>query len=151
MSNVAEIGPHKPLKHTFNESRKGVWGRVFAFLAILAISLNLMVPMTHSAYAAAASGSDFIEVCTKNGIELVSAKEIFGEEQQAAADAEPCDACPDCPLCWFGGNVGVNNVAVVALAQKQLISSGISLSEEIGFSSPPFWGYPALRAPPETV
>ncbi len=140
-----------PEKSTFAAFRKGPWQRVFSLLAVLAISLNLMVPMTHSAMAAAASDTGYIEICSQNGIKLVSSQELFGGETQAVEDAGPCDACPDCPLCWFGTNASLNNLSVIALAQKQLISSGISLTEEIGFSSPPFWGHPALRGPPETV
>ena len=151
MFQTAEMRAEKPEKSAFAVSCRGLWRRVFSLLAVVAISLNLLVPMTHSAMAAAGSDIEYVEICSKNGIERVAASELFGEEHQAIEGTAPCDACPDCPLCWFGANAALNIIPVIELAQKQLIKSGVSSRQDIGLSSPPFWGHPALRGPPETV
>jgi len=72
-----------------------------AFVALIAILLNLMIPMTHGALAAAAT-DEYLEICTQSGIKRVPADQLWTGDEIAAEDGGDCAACPSCPICWVG-------------------------------------------------
>ena len=118
-----------------------------AVIALLAIFLNLLVPITHGLLSSA-EASEVLEICTQNGIELVR---VSGADKGMTAEGKACPACADCPLCWFGKE----NQAFLPDTITQF--SGLELivpepfensSQFISNNSQSYW--PASRAPPRT-
>ncbi|MBL4906141.1 MAG: DUF2946 domain-containing protein [Sneathiella sp.] len=122
--------------------------KLFGFLAMLAVALNFLVPVTHGLVSSAQAG-EFLEICTNNGIEIV--KVNFASENSDAMDGmdEGCPACPDCPLCQFGKteiltflNKENTHPPLIDALRGSFVFPSQALEED------PPWGRPALRAPP---
>lgn len=130
--------------------RRGGLQRLFILLATFATALNLLVPLTHNAFAKSVGEDAFIEVCTQNGIQKINADQFQGEDEAAAkANSEGfCDACPDCPLCWYGtaaalkdGGLGYPYFSENKPDTRRTHVSPVLIPEL-------HWSRPALRAPP---
>jgi len=116
-----------------------------AVIAVLAIFLNLLVPITHGLLSSA-DASEVIEICTQNGVELVR---ISGSDVGMTADGEACPACADCPLCWFGKeNQVVLLNTIIQLQNLELVQTGPFVNSSILTANNLQWRWPVARAPP---
>lgn len=136
-------------KNSVNRARRaGVTRRrIFAWLAFLAVVLNMLVPVTHGLISSAEAG-EFVEICTRNGVELVKLDLSADGEEDPAKMSGTCGACADCPVCHFGAvtyqAIGVGDLAPIDYQSAQNIGFWTS-----SLSNPdPPWTRPALRAPP---
>jgi hypothetical protein len=75
--------------------------QLFLILSVISILFNFLTPFTHSAFAAV-DEYGYVEICTQNGVEKVRLSALPGASGDEMQMGEPCPACPDCPLCWFG-------------------------------------------------
>lgn len=118
-----------------------------AIAALLAIFLNLLVPITHGLIASA-EASEVLEICTQNGVELVR---VQGDGVNFTAEGKACPACADCPLCWFGKENqaflldAVSNPLNLQVLRAEPLEDVAALA-----SSRLMWQRPATRAPPLT-
>ena len=115
-------------------------------LAMLAIVLNFLFPVTHGFLMSAEAG-EFVEICTKNGIELVQIESADNGEISKSMKAG-CSACADCPTCSFGGAKSfiAPDCSFIRFEQK-LVLNDTAGSSSIQIKDPP-WTRPGLRAPP---
>ncbi len=122
--------------------------KLLGFLAMLAVVLNFLVPVTHSLIASADAG-EYVEICTKQGIELVKVDLVHAGDGIQAAMQEDCSACPDCPLCQFGQAkplIGLDR----NMPDTPTLKAGRGQSPTRAIPSLEYstWLWPALRAPP---
>lgn len=115
-----------------------------AFLAILAVILNFLSPVTHGLISQA-DASEFLEICTQQGVQVVQIEKSADRPDHLGGD---CDACPDCPVCpvaksTFTTTPDQENLNVFQVDTR----NKIFLVEKTGRNDPP-WIRPALRAPP---
>lgn len=120
--------------------------KLFAFLAVLAVALNFMVPVTHSLISNAQAG-EYLEVCTNQGIKLI--KVDLASEGSESEMGSACSACPDCPLCLVSGSTSSCALSSDAAAFTFASIEG----ETFGLHVPAgredsLWCRPAARAPP---
>ncbi|OUR78809.1 hypothetical protein A9Q83_06305 [Alphaproteobacteria bacterium 46_93_T64] len=116
-----------------------------AVAALLAILLNLLVPITHGLISSA-EAFEVLEICTKNGVELVR---VFEADAEAKNSGKACPACADCPLCWFGKE----SQAHTPQNETWEHYTALVKSEDFwSFKQAPkqdnLWKWPSSRAPP---
>ncbi|MEP3248130.1 MAG: DUF2946 family protein [Sneathiella sp.] len=121
--------------------------KIFSWLAFLAVFLNMLVPVTHGLISSAEAG-EFVEICTRNGVELVKLDLSADGEEDPAKMSGICGACADCPVCHFGAVtyqvMGAGDLAPFDYRSTQNTDFWTS-----SLSNPdPPWARPALRAPP---
>ncbi len=128
--------------------RKRPGRRFFSLLAMLSVALNFLVPVTHGFLMTAEAG-EFLEICTRNGIELVRL-DIDGskEETLQGVEDEACSACADCPVCYFGA------IKPVLLQISDVETDRVSGPQHFTWPASrvltraPPWIRPSPRAPP---
>jgi len=139
-------GPAKARKR----QQRGGLQRMFAFLATVAIFLNLLVPMTHNAFAKGVGEGAFIEVCTQNGVAKINTAELLGDKSTPLGSSEKafCDACPDCPLCWYGtaATLKEGGMGYPYFEENKVGTGPVRISANL--IAELHWSRPALRAPP---
>lgn len=120
--------------------------RISSLLAMLAIVLNFLVPVTHGFLMSAEAG-EFVEICTKNGIELVQIDSAVKGESSKSMKAG-CSACADCPTCSFGGAKSfiAPDCSFIRFEQKLVLNDTAGSTNDL-VKDPP-WTRPGLRAPP---
>lgn len=128
-----------------NMSLRNRLEKLFAFLAIMAVILNFLSPVTHGLISQAEAG-EFLEICTNQGVQIVQIDQKV--DKSGNMDGE-CDACPDCPLCpvaksTFTMLTDQGNLKIFLTDTK---NEPLFLAEKNGRDDPP-WIRPALRAPP---
>lgn len=123
--------------------------KLFTFLAVLAVALNFLVPITHSFISNVEAG-ELLEICTNQGVKIVQV-DLSSENTEKMHDAmgEDCQACPDCPLCPIGKTsfLAIPSQDYSWLVFEPAVNEAFFASEHLG-SDEPLWSRPALRAPP---
>lgn len=119
-----------------------------SFLALLSIALNLLVPVTHS-LAANAEATEFLEICTNQGIQLVEVLVHPDVPDSVDTMGSQCSACPDCPMC-----PAEKTTSLLLFNQAKLefpletSAKAHSGKRAVDKKSNALWHRPALRAPP---
>ena len=125
---------------------------LFSLLGMLAIFLNLLVPMTHNAFAQGMGDEAFVEVCTQNGIEKINAAELLSPGETLQKNSEGfCDACPDCPLCWYGTAAALKVYGLGYPYIEDRDPNVIAIQSTPSRMAALHWTRPALRAPPAFI
>jgi|GEM_PF-4489395 len=118
--------------------------RLFSFLALIAVLFNFLAPVTHGFMASAEAG-EYVEICTKNGIELLPINSATNEITDTNLHAE----CNTCPLCQIGKGqlLAVPNIRV--FDSRYLLIANIRSRQNENVSLLSFRKYDlAPRAPP---
>ncbi|WP_169566072.1 DUF2946 domain-containing protein [Sneathiella limimaris] len=135
-----------PLLEGRSRSRKERFNRFHSLVAVFAIFLNLLVPVTH-ATASAVAEDGYLEICTSSGVERVSLSEL-GISSPASSHDEHCDACADCSDCRLSPSLALFLFPKEVQNKIQLneLVSVFGLDQTYQVTEPGRW--PESRAPP---
>lgn len=133
-------GAHAP------KTRRRTLEKLFSFLALVAVLFNFLAPVTHGFMSSAHAG-EFVEICTKNGIELRPVLFIQSENYSEPQHED----CITCPLCQIGkGQVlDIPKGQAIDLRYGFLPKSGLRLADAV-FARRLYEYDLAARAPPIT-
>ncbi len=114
---------------------------------MLSVILNFLVPVTHGFLMTAEAG-ELIEICTRDGVELVRLDIEGAKEETLQAEDDACSACADCPVCYFGAIKPV--LLQVADVETDRFSGPQHFTWPVSrvLARAPPWTRPSPRAPP---
>ncbi|MEH6403982.1 MAG: DUF2946 domain-containing protein [Sneathiella sp.] len=118
--------------------------KLFSFLALMAVLFNFLAPVTHGFMASAETG-EYVQMCTKNGIELRLVPSAQNEDSSATIHAD----CNTCPLCQIGKTQALSapKMQVFESQYSFFAPSGLNFVDEVSYLQ--FNKYDlAPRAPP---
>ena len=118
--------------------------KLFSFLALMAVLFNFLAPVTHGFMVSAEPG-EYVQMCTKNGIEL----RLIPSTQLGIGSATEHAECNTCPLCQIGKTHALVTPKIQAfeLQYTGMAITGSRIGDKVSFLQ--FNKYDlAPRAPP---
>ena len=95
-----------------------------------------------------AEAGERVEICTRNGIELVRLDIDGANEENLQAEGDVCSACADCPVCYFGAIKPVLLQVTDVETDRFSGPQHFTCSSSRALTRAPPWIRPSPRAPP---